>query len=304
MRCPFCGEKVKKGAVICRFCGSSLAEVNEKRKRKRKYLFLSILGLMILCILISVIASGIEKARIARDPVKATIEADFRATEKARPTNTKVPTSTRVLTETEEPTEIPTATPISDKSLALLVDGVEMNIEEATIVMNELQKVGITKFEELTFQMELQPLTFYSIIVDGNPATLSFDGNELFGVILGTSRVLYDRDAGGVLNHIDDYTYDLFDESFYIEYAQNFVKSALKTPSTAQFPGLVFGRNEYRISKDHELITVSSYVDAQNAFGAMIRSNFLVQFEMPGDGKVYLTYLELDGQVVSGSFNE
>jgi hypothetical protein len=56
-------------------------------------------------------------------------------------------------------------------------------------------------------------------------------------------------------------------------YAEDFVKQRLKSPSTAEFPGLFekanhiteLGNDEYRIN---------SWVDSQNGFGAMIRSEF------------------------------
>jgi len=58
-------------------------------------------------------------------------------------------------------------------------------------------------------------------------------------------------------------------------YAEDAVKKKLKSPSTAKFPGTVekskhinyLGSGEYEIN---------SWVDSQNGFGAMIRSNFSV----------------------------
>jgi hypothetical protein len=86
----------------------------------------------------------------------------------------------------------------------------------------------------------------------------------------------------------------LDDISAYVE-AQDYVKQALKSPSTAKFPGtdfLVhhFGDNEYE---------VVSYVDSQNSFGAMIRSNWNVQFQMINDNhQKKLKQLTIDGNVV------
>ncbi len=52
--------------------------------------------------------------------------------------------------------------------------------------------------------------------------------------------------------------------------SQHFVKEKVKAPSTAQFPSFDFqsihlGEGRYK---------VTSYVDAQNSFGAMIRTNY------------------------------
>ncbi len=60
--------------------------------------------------------------------------------------------------------------------------------------------------------------------------------------------------------------------------SQSIVKKNLKAPSTAQFPS--------SISKDTKIIFVSkckhfvsSYVDAQNSFGAMLRSTYSMYIE-------------------------
>lgn len=69
---------------------------------------------------------------------------------------------------------------------------------------------------------------------------------------------------------------------------QNGVKSILKSPSTAKFPNIT----NWYIGKDKEKIVVQSYVDAQNSFGAMIRSEFQVIFSSSGDT---VTSLIMDG---------
>ena len=65
--------------------------------------------------------------------------------------------------------------------------------------------------------------------------------------------------------------------------SQKAVLSRLKAPSTAKFPG----STEYfikfvRYSKDYDSMTykVNSYVDAQNSFGAVIRSNYEVVLQI------------------------
>lgn len=71
--------------------------------------------------------------------------------------------------------------------------------------------------------------------------------------------------------------------------SQNFTKKQLKAPSTAKFPRYSEGRvadlgnGEYR---------VSSYVDAQNAFGAMIRTNYICKVKYVGNDKWQLLEFE------------
>lgn len=70
---------------------------------------------------------------------------------------------------------------------------------------------------------------------------------------------------------------------------QNAIKSILKAPSTAKFPSIT----EWYFAKDREKIVVQSYVDAQNSFGAEIRSEFQVTFTPSGDT---ITSLIFDGE--------
>lgn len=63
--------------------------------------------------------------------------------------------------------------------------------------------------------------------------------------------------------------------------AQEAVKAKLKAPSSAKFPGCAFGAHEYRIRADEarDTVWVMGHVDAQNDFGAMLRSDFGVKLE-------------------------
>ena len=57
---------------------------------------------------------------------------------------------------------------------------------------------------------------------------------------------------------------------------QEFVKKRLKSPSTAKFPN--FYLNTDHIKKiSNQTYQITSYVDSQNTFGAMIRTKFLVK---------------------------
>jgi hypothetical protein len=59
--------------------------------------------------------------------------------------------------------------------------------------------------------------------------------------------------------------------------AENFVKLSLKSPSTAKFP--FFGEGKETTTDTY---IVDSYVDSQNGFGAMIRSNFSITLQFIG----------------------
>lgn len=80
---------------------------------------------------------------------------------------------------------------------------------------------------------------------------------------------------------------------------QNGVKSIIKSPSSAKFPSIT----KWNFHRDPltNIVTIASYVDSQNSFGAMIRSEFIVLYEITGDieqGQYTLLYFEFDNQVI------
>lgn len=73
--------------------------------------------------------------------------------------------------------------------------------------------------------------------------------------------------------------------------AQNFVKKNLKAPSTAKFPPTTTAR-VYPTGTDS--YRVHSYVDSQNGFGAMLRSDWVVEFRYVGSDKVELIKINIE----------
>ena len=60
---------------------------------------------------------------------------------------------------------------------------------------------------------------------------------------------------------------------------EDYVKGNLKSPISAKFPG-IFGPRV--IPLGNHIYFLSSYVDAQNSFGAMLRTNFNITIEYVG----------------------
>jgi hypothetical protein len=75
------------------------------------------------------------------------------------------------------------------------------------------------------------------------------------------------------------------------EQAKNAVKARLKAPSTAIFPS-------FRDIQVEKIGTVTyeiyGYVDAQNAFGAMIRTNFFVSVSQVQNNKWKINSVDID----------
>lgn len=65
-------------------------------------------------------------------------------------------------------------------------------------------------------------------------------------------------------------------------FAEDFVKQRLKSPSTAKFPRL-FEKNEHITDLGNGEYQIKSWVDSQNGFGAMIRSKWSCKIRFVDD---------------------
>lgn len=89
-----------------------------------------------------------------------------------------------------------------------------------------------------------------------------------------------------------------FEEVEVKDNCKTLVEQVLKAPSTAKFPGSTFNPLKgWQMAKKNNVITVHSYVDAQNGFGAMIRTEFWVKFKVTDAGYT-ATYFKFGDQVV------
>lgn len=61
------------------------------------------------------------------------------------------------------------------------------------------------------------------------------------------------------------------------------IPSYLKSPSTASFPGTILDLDQYSVTREGDSWTVTSYVDSQNSFGAMVRASFTATYFWDGD---------------------
>ena len=67
-------------------------------------------------------------------------------------------------------------------------------------------------------------------------------------------------------------------EDYAISVAQAFVRSELKSPSTAKF-GRISEHRKIRIEGKENAFKIYGHVDAQNAFGASIRSSYVCEIQ-------------------------
>lgn len=120
--------------------------------------------------------------------------------------------------------------------------------------------------------------------------------NTVNGLTSGTVK-LYEK--GKALVNINDKIITTEEKVALQTSAKDVVTRALKAPSTAKFPGeFLTPLEDWSFARNKDVYQVSSYVDAQNSFGAMIRSDFIIKVSMPKDGDAKITYFKLGDEVI------
>jgi len=74
---------------------------------------------------------------------------------------------------------------------------------------------------------------------------------------------------------------------------EDFVKQRLKAPSTAEFPGVFDGKLDHVTALGNQTYRIVSYVDAQNSFGAKIRTKFVGEIKQMSADRWQLISLNL-----------
>lgn len=67
--------------------------------------------------------------------------------------------------------------------------------------------------------------------------------------------------------------------------AHQYVLLQLKAPATAKFPSLYTAKLQ---KVENRTFIVTSYVDSQNEFGAMVRTNWVIKLKQQSNGKIEL----------------
>jgi hypothetical protein len=78
--------------------------------------------------------------------------------------------------------------------------------------------------------------------------------------------------------------------------SQEFVKDFLKSPASAQFGS----ECKVMVEDDQKTYHITAYVDSQNAFGAMLRTNFMIKLKYVGSiPQEKSSWLLLDYQILN-----
>lgn len=131
----------------------------------------------------------------------------------------------------------------------------------------------------------------YQLIYEDYYITAAITEDGSLGSVKSGDRVFWED--GEVVSKADDVivtTSEFLDLAYKSE---RVIKDNLKSPSTAKFPGHILERSEWTITKNKPTYYVKSWVDSQNSFGAMIRSEFVIQYEWDGSSDTEPTVVDL-----------
>lgn len=172
--------------------------------------------------------------------------------------------------------------------------------DEAKAVKADLESVGITSLSSLekaagTGIDELQAFVFSGSGVSG---TLTIEKRKTY--FIGSGNItLFDASKGGKIDTITRYILTSDEKIHFMVSAQDYVKQCLKSPSSAKFESTVTG--EWSVSRKDDTVTIASYVESQNSFGAMIREEYVVQISYSTDNCLYC---QIGSQVAYGTYQK
>lgn len=167
----------------------------------------------------------------------------------------------------------------------------DITVEQGESVIKTLVSTGIGEDVKIKHDEGLDNAHFkgekgYRVDTDeASNVILYMDGKGDIHSIRYGNNTLFEN--GKTINKLNDYIVTKEEMTDLQIRSQNALKSILKAPSTAKFPNIL----DWKFGKENGVTIVQSYVDAQNAFGAMIRSEFQLKIK---DDKVIS--LILDGK--------
>lgn len=179
-----------------------------------------------------------------------------------------------------------------NKEVKSIMDAIGLSETEASAVLKDLKSVGAGEIKACQYLSGDVDKSFkasdndysYTIVVTNKKTDTIYCGDI----------ALFSANKGGAIDTMDNYRLSSMEIAQFRVSAKTWVEEGLKAPSTAKYP------DSMSVTRNKDTVTVSSYVDSQNSFGAMIRSDFIVQMSYASKGST-LIYLEIDGQKLYGS---
>lgn len=185
----------------------------------------------------------------------------------------------KVETEVKEETKAKEETPKKQNKFvsALVKDGLDEKVAKKAYKILK-KKIG---FKKLKYIDKMEGLTNYNIEADGTDIVMTAS-DKVYRIFIPDSSYVFYEDGKVKLTakKFADKEIDYNDAISYYTIAKTIITENLKSPRSAHFPSFITESGDVAMSKDGDLIIVQSYVDADNSFGASIRTKWTVQFKV------------------------
>lgn len=157
-----------------------------------------------------------------------------------------------------------------------------LTLDQAQAIESALDSVGLGDVSDTTKEGAYIKLNVKAVNNDYTPkdgaVKVFLDGDNNLQAIKIGSLSLYSN--GQAVHQISDIIISVHDQVAAESASEEMVKKVLKAPSTAKFD-----TNTFKYYKQDGIITTIGTVDAQNSFGAMIRTGFKAQYDSNNDMK-------------------
>lgn len=176
-----------------------------------------------------------------------------------------------------------------EKDVSAFMNVSDLTEDEVETILEKLNETGVDNIEDvevINSESDTDNETVFEITYSGYIITLFVTDGKAEKIVSG-EVVLYEN--GEVVDNMKDHIITSTEKKEFIEKTKQFVLQGLISPSTAQFPDAVFESEEWTVSRNKDLITVKSYVDSQNSFGAMIRNKFTAQISYYDGSLIYMS---------------
>lgn len=293
MICKHCGAEIDDKAALCLHCGKMV-------KRKKKIptgIMILIIAIIIFYIVAGVIGlvygPKIEKANY--EAIIATVEdGEYEKAKALIEDFIKDYPDSEYLSEIDEKKEKVDAEILKKEN----AKKANVSLKEFENMLAACENIGINKGE-------ISNITAKDNWANGKRCAFNYSGYE-FLAYFNQDETVNSINCGTVKFYengkkVEDLKNRLItaDERIQLKsWSEETIKKILKSPSTAKFAGgFLTPYEDWSFSKNGTTYTVSSYVDSQNGFGAMIRSQFTITYEW-NDETSKVTSLIFDGKKV------
>lgn len=171
-----------------------------------------------------------------------------------------------------------------DPTIQRFADNNEITYEYAEDIFKVAEAIGMD-----VDSLRVRTVTGEEIVADYWDYKVRFMGKENKVTTVSSTQGVFYSD-GKVENKMEDLFLTQDEWTQLVVTAQIDVEDILKSPKSAEHPN----RSDYIIKRDGENYEVTSYVDADNSFGAKIRTYYIVKYKWDGNTDIRPTLQDIE----------